>query len=84
MTFRNVRRRKLHEFVVDQIEEAIFPGTMGNGKRLPSERDLMGTISVGRPAMRLALLLLAMTRLVQLCTGEHARVTRPTVEILTN
>lgn len=47
MTIRHVRRRKLHEFVVDQIEEAILSRTLGNGETLPSERNLMETISVG-------------------------------------
>lgn len=47
MTIRHVRRRKLHAFVVDQIEEAILPRTLSNDVSLPSERNLMETISVG-------------------------------------
>ncbi len=78
--FQNVRRRKIHEDVAAQLEEAITTGRFAPGDQLPSERDLMEAFGVGRPAVREALLLLARMGLVQLSTGERARVTRPTVD----
>jgi DNA-binding FadR family transcriptional regulator len=78
-SFQRVRRRKIHEDVASQLEEAIATGTFAPGDQLPSERDLMEAFNVGRPAVREALLLLDRMGLVQLSTGERARVTRPTV-----
>jgi GntR family transcriptional regulator, sialic acid-inducible nan operon repressor len=84
MTFKNVKRRKVHEDVAAQIEEAIVSGSLAEGENLPSERDLMESFNVGRPAVREALLLLERTGLVQLTTGGRARIIRPTVSVLVN
>ncbi len=82
MQFQNVRRRKVHEDVALQIEEAIILGSLTQGDNLPSERDLMASFGVGRPAIREALLLLERTGFVQLSTGGRARITRPTITVL--
>jgi len=82
MNFQSVRRRKVHEDVAVQIEEAIILGTLVEGEALPSERDLMATFGVGRPAIREALLLLERTGFLQLSTGGRARITKPTVAVL--
>lgn len=79
MTFKNIKRRKLHEDVASQIEDAIISGSLAEGENLPSERDLMESFGVGRPAVREALLVLERTGLVQLSTGGRARIVRPTV-----
>ena len=84
MNFRNVKRRKIHEDVANQIEDAIISGALAEGDNLPSERDLMESFGVGRPAVREALLLLERTGLVQLTTGGRARIIRPTVTVLVN
>ena len=84
MDFRNVKRRKIHEDVASQIEEAIISGSLAEGDNLPSERDLMESFGVGRPAVREALLLLERMGLVQLTTGGRARIIRPTVSVLVN
>lgn len=84
MNFRNVKRRKVHEDVAAQIEEAIISGSLAEGENLSSERDLMESFGVGRPAVREALLLLERTGLVQLTTGGRARIIRPTVSVLVN
>ena len=84
MDFRNVKRRKVHEDVASQIEDAIISGSLAEGDNLPSERDLMESFGVGRPAVREALLLLERTGLVQLSTGGRARIIRPTVAVLVN
>jgi GntR family transcriptional repressor for pyruvate dehydrogenase complex len=80
MLFKTVRRRKLHEDVAAQIEEAIIAGTFSEGDNLPSERELMERFGVGRPAVREALLLLERSGILQLSAGERARVVQPTVD----
>ena len=82
MGFQSVRRRKVHEDVAVQIEEAIILGALVEGESLPSERDLMASFGVGRPAIREALLLLERTGFLQLSTGGRARITRPTVAVM--
>jgi GntR family transcriptional regulator, sialic acid-inducible nan operon repressor len=80
MPFKAVRRRKLHEEVAAQIEEAIITGSFAKGDKLPSERELMVRFGVGRPAVREALLLLERSGILQLSAGERARVAQPTVD----
>ena len=84
MNFKNVKRRKVHEDVAAQIEEAITSGSVAEGECLPSERDLMESFGVGRPAVREALLLLERIGLVQLSTGGRARIIRPSFSVLVN
>jgi len=78
--FKTVRRRKLHEDIASQIEEAIITGSFAHGDKLPSERELMARFGVGRPAVREALLLLERSGILQLSQGERARVAQPTVD----
>ncbi|MGE3829373.1 MAG: FCD domain-containing protein [Parvibaculaceae bacterium] len=80
MSFTVVRRRKIHEDVAAQIEEAIISGVYGEGDQLPPERELMERFGVGRPAVREALLLLERGGVVQLSAGERARVVHPTID----
>lgn len=82
MSFTVIKRRKLHEAVAAQLEEAIISGMFSNGEQLPPERDLMEKFGVGRPAVREALLLLERSGIVQLSTGERARVVHPTMSTL--
>ncbi|HMN84476.1 MAG TPA: FCD domain-containing protein [Bauldia sp.] len=79
MSFTAVKRRKLHEAVAAQLEEAIIAGVFGEGAQLPPERELMQQFGVGRPAVREALLLLERSGIVQLSAGERARVVLPTM-----
>ena len=52
--------------------------TFVEADRLPSERELMRHFGVGRPSVREALLHLHRMGLVEVGSGERARVTRPT------
>ncbi|CAN7697667.1 FadR/GntR family transcriptional regulator [Mycolicibacterium frederiksbergense] len=50
-----VRRSRVHELVVEQIEERIRHGGLQRGDRLPSERQLSQLLGVSRPSVREAL-----------------------------
>ncbi|GLS18364.1 GntR family transcriptional regulator [Labrys miyagiensis] len=77
-----IKRRKLYEEVADDLERLIQDGQYAPSDFLPSERDLMRQYGVGRPAVREALFHLRKMGLVQIRSGERARVTRPTPEFV--
>ena len=79
-----IRRRKLYEEVADHLEQMIQDGEFAESERLPSERDLMRQFGVGRPAIREALFHLRKMGLVEIRSGERARVTRPTPQFVIN
>lgn len=61
-----VGRRRIHEVVLEQIEEQIASGQLKVGDRLPAERDLATSLGVSRPAVREAIRVLeAMGTVVQ-------------------
>ena len=75
-----IRRRKLYEEVADRIEDMIRNGRFRPGDSLPSERELSEMFGVGRNAVREALFSLQKIGIVNVSSGERARVTRPTAE----
>ena len=77
-----VRRRKLYEEVAEELERLIQDGDYAPADQLPSERDLMRQFGVGRPAIREALFHLGKMGLIELRSGERARVTRPTPQVV--
>jgi GntR family transcriptional repressor for pyruvate dehydrogenase complex len=77
-----IRRRKLYEDVADHLDKMIHAGEYAPADLLPSERDLMKHFGVGRPAVREALFHLRKMGLVELRSGERARVTRPTPRLV--
>ena len=52
MEFKNIKRRKIHKDVAEQIENQIISGLIKKGSSLPPEQILMETFNVGRPAVR--------------------------------
>jgi GntR family transcriptional repressor for pyruvate dehydrogenase complex len=60
----------------------IREGELTEADRLPSERELMQHFGVGRPSIREALLHLSKMGLVEIRSGERARVTRPTPQFV--
>jgi GntR family transcriptional regulator, sialic acid-inducible nan operon repressor len=77
-----IKRRKLYEEVAERLEQAIQDGTYASADLLPSERDLMRQFGVGRPAIREALFHLRKMGLVEIRSGERARVTTPTPQFV--
>ena len=80
--FATIRRRKLYEEVAGRLESQIHEGHYNPGDQLPSERELMQMYGVGRPAIREALFSLQRMGLVAINSGERARVTRPTPQVM--
>ena len=69
-----IARRKLSHEVLDRLLPRIRTGEFAVGSLLPSERDLMASLGVGRPAVREALQALERMGLVVIVHGEGARV----------
>ena len=70
-------RPRVSDEIVERLERAIMEGGYGVGQALPSERELMATFQVGRPAVREALYTLAQRGVVSVRSGARARVTEP-------
>lgn len=77
-----IRRRKLYQDVLDRLITAIMTNEFPPGSKLPSERELMSLIGVGRPAIREAMLALQQMGLARISHGERARVINPTAQVL--
>lgn len=82
MARNEIRHRKLYEDIASELERRILSGEYEPGDRLPPERKIMEEFGVGRPAVREALFALRKMGLVAVKSGEPARVTNPTPEIL--
>src|SRR3954468_20308237 len=77
-----IQRRKLYQEVLDRLTARIAAGEFGPNDQLPSERELMESYGVGRPAVREALQHLERTGIVVINHGERARIVVPTPETL--
>jgi GntR family transcriptional regulator, sialic acid-inducible nan operon repressor len=77
-----IQRRKLYHEVFDRLLDRIRRAEFAPGDQLPSERDLMESYGVGRPAVREALQTLARSGIVSITHGERARVVVPTGQLL--
>src|SRR4051812_9112312 len=77
-----VKRRRLYEDVASGLEAMIHEGALQPGDPLPSERELTVQFGVGRTAVREALFHLQKMGVIELKSGERAKVTRPTPEVV--
>lgn len=75
-----IQRRKISHEVMDRLLQRIRNGEWGPGDQLPSERELMETYGVGRPAIREAQQDLARSGILEITHGERARVMMPTAD----
>jgi DNA-binding FadR family transcriptional regulator len=69
-----IQRRKLYQEVLERLLARIRAGEFAGGGQLPSERQLMEEYSVGRPAVREALLTLQRMGLIAITHGDRARL----------
>ncbi len=76
----NQRAPKVHHEIERRLELLIRDGAFQPGDTLPSERQLMESFGVGRPAVREALLTLERAGIVRLRSGSPAVVTRVSPE----
>ena len=79
LAFHAVPRRKLREGVLEQLLATIESGACGAGAELPSERELMLLMGVGRPAVREAMMALEQRGLIVIAHGRRARVREPDI-----
>jgi GntR family transcriptional regulator, transcriptional repressor for pyruvate dehydrogenase complex len=76
--FEPVRPARAYELIIEQIEAAIFDGTLAPGSRLPSERALMTQFNVSRSTVREALRVLQSDGKVQSRPGDpHGPIVLP-------
>ncbi len=77
-----IRRRKLSDDVRERLVERINDGDLRPGDPLPSERELMAILGVGRPAIREAMQQLVSLGIIQVRHGERPRVAPPRLDLL--
>jgi GntR family transcriptional regulator, sialic acid-inducible nan operon repressor len=74
-----IRPRKLADDVQDRLLQIIQGGDLAPGDPLPSERELMQVLKVGRPAIREAMQGLHRIGLLDIRHGGRARVSEPSI-----
>ena len=74
-----IQKRKLADDVRERLMEMIESGELSPGDVLPSEREMMEGLGVGRPAIREAMQALERAGLIQIRHGERARVAEPSI-----
>lgn len=74
-----IQKRKLSDAVRERLMAMIDAGELRPGAVLPSERELMEGLGVGRPAIREAMQTLERAGLIQIRHGERARVAEPSI-----
>jgi len=67
--FREAKRNRIFQDVVEQIQEAILQGTLNPGDKLPPERELTEMFGASRGTLREALRILEQKGLVTIKTG---------------
>ena len=74
-----IQKRKLADDVRERLLGMIDKGELRPGDILPSEREMMDGLGVGRPAIREAMQALERAGLIQIRHGERARVAEPSM-----
>jgi GntR family transcriptional repressor for pyruvate dehydrogenase complex len=82
--YRAVATRKLHEAVVEQIQEQIITGQLHPGDRLPPEPELCEQFGVSRTVVREAFQVLQERGLLEVRQGQGTFVTEPTAETVSS
>jgi GntR family transcriptional regulator, sialic acid-inducible nan operon repressor len=77
-----IRRHKLSDDVQERVLSLIRREALRPGDVLPSERELMTSYRVGRPAVREAMQNLQRMGLVEIRHGERPRVAHPSMEAM--
>lgn len=83
MSFSTVTVIRPYEQIVGQIQEAIRDGALGEGDRLPTERELAETFGVSRSVVREAIKVLTAQGLVESRQGSGLYVRNRPIESIT-
>lgn len=75
-----IPRRKLSDHIQERLLAIVQSGELGPGDIIPSERELMETFSVGRPAIREAMQNLQRMGLIEIRHGERPRIAEPSFD----
>jgi len=75
-----IPRRKLADEVFDRLYQQLLTGDYAPGDTLPSERELMETFGVGRPAIREAMQALERLGMVAIHHGQRPKVIAPSAD----
>lgn len=68
--FKPIKNTRIYEQIVEQIQNMIIDGTLKQGDKLPSERDLAESLRVSRPSVREALRALEIIGITEARQGE--------------
>lgn len=74
-----IRKRKLSDEIQDRLLQLIHDESLSPGDLFPSERELMASYEVGRPAIREAMQNLQRKGLIEIRHGERPRVAKPSL-----
>ncbi|MFO7728977.1 MAG: FadR/GntR family transcriptional regulator [Desulfohalobiaceae bacterium] len=69
--FKEAKKNRIFQDVVEQIQDAILDGRFKAGDMLPSERELKDTFQVSRGTLREALRVLEQKGLIEIKVGVH-------------
>lgn len=75
LLFQHVKKTRISDTVVEQISALIETGTLKAGDQLPSERELVEQLNVGRATVREALRILEAQGVISVRPGKGAIVT---------
>ncbi len=70
MKFKEIKRKRIYEEVLLQLQEYLIDGNVAPGQKLPSERELAQMFNVNRVSVREALTVLEANGLVERKVGE--------------
>jgi GntR family transcriptional repressor for pyruvate dehydrogenase complex len=70
MKFKPIKTKKIHEEIIEQIQEMISDGTLKAGDKLLPERDLAEMLGVSRASIREAISALAVLGVLEVRRGE--------------
>ncbi len=82
MQLQEIKKNRVYERIVTQVQNLIVQGQLKNGDRLPPERDLVETFNVSRASVREAICVLESLGLVESRVGSGTYVTAANVENL--
>jgi GntR family transcriptional regulator, transcriptional repressor for pyruvate dehydrogenase complex len=83
MPLHPITKTRLSEAAIEQIKELIVSENLGPGSKLPSERNLVEALGVGRSSIREALRILEIMGLVEVLPGKGVFVKALTGDLFT-